>query len=62
MFSDKKYPTLKVPEEADEVDATPAYQKASDWIWDETYQRYRYHDGNEWVWKEDSGEGSGTRG
>jgi hypothetical protein len=59
VFSNKNYPRLRLAGNADGADAIPAHQKASDWVWDETYLRYRYHDGQQWVWQE-GGEGSGT--
>ncbi len=31
----------------------PANQKASDWVCDEHYEKYRYWDGTKWVWQED---------
>jgi hypothetical protein len=31
---------------SDGADAIPAHQKASNGVWDETYRRYRYYDGN----------------
>jgi hypothetical protein len=58
VFSDKKYPTLRIAEEVDGGDAIPAHQKASNWVWDETYQRHRYYDGQKWVWEEERGQGS----
>jgi len=61
VFSDKKYPKLRVAEKMDGADAIPAHQKASDWVWDDAYQKYRYHDGQKWIWQEESGEGSGTK-
>lgn len=44
--------------------SSPAHvesQKASNWVWDETYERCRYYNGQEWVWQE-GGEGSATGG
>lgn len=59
VFSNSDYPTLRIAESADGADAIPAHQKASEWVWDEQYSRYRYYDGQKWVWQE-GGEGSGT--
>ena len=41
---------------ADGVVPIPAHQNASDRVWDETYERHRYHDGQTWVWREETGE------
>ena len=61
VFSDKQYPPLRVAENAGGPAAIPAHQKASDWVWDEAYQRYRYHDGKNWIWQEETGERSSSK-
>jgi len=59
VFSNSKYPRLRISEEGDNGDAIPAHHKATDWVWDEKHQRYRYHDGQDWIWAETTGNKSG---
>jgi hypothetical protein len=57
-FSNPKYapvrldPSITVAESSSSAGQIPAHQQASDWVWDEGAQKYRYWNGFEWVWQE----------
>jgi hypothetical protein len=47
-FSDPKYPKLRIAKDAiSGGDSIPAHQKASDWVWDDYYKKWKYHNGRE---------------
>jgi len=62
-FSNSKYPSVRISTSNTEVassssstaqsgDQIPAHQQASDWVFDNDVQKYRYWNGVEWVWQE----------
>lgn len=60
VFSDPKYPKLRIAEDATSGggDSIPPHQKASDWVWDDYYKKWKYHNGQEWIYQEEEASGA----
>ena len=60
-FSKSRYPPIRIDTSNSVAESSssaqsgaqmPAHEQASDWVWDQYAQKYKYWDGARWVWQE----------